>query len=674
MWRASRLAGFALAGLALAGLAQAQADLRAELESGDATRIVAARQQVLALPKPQQVDFFRDAIWSKVPQAAVWSANNLKHDEVDLREAARVIDLLMPELEKPTVLGKEELDFDEFRQLLGSSEVPRVLQSFPQSGEWPSPHAILSETHRQVRVAQIPALCRLAMDPNPRVALPALENLIGAVAPRTNQHRQDIGRALLHRIKVPVSAAERSKPKGYPEVLFQCVANFDRFAVLGNNTFEAQVWIWRWACAENAGPADREMLQQLRKADSDLARSIAAHGLGDLPGADRARRTARLLFHEDPKLRAAALGLCTQDRYDLALAGIRVQPGWFAGLEVPDRQLPGGFLAQVIMHVPGFRRVDLAKRAAAQTDLKQPRGSQAELDDFLAFLEVVAKEHLRTLLATWATSSDRDLRKHARSLQLRIGDETAVNELVAVLEEQELCEKAPIWLARIPSPKVEAFLRRRVDTVQPKARPRYLHALAVHYGLPGSVGWDRQLSEVSDDVFAKARRLVLEKKPIDALVCVLGSLAESERRIKDLGLVRDPRVTKHLQSLQSRRHLGLYAWATSQLAIQGSSKAREEFWQGCLIGRYRWVDNSNPRALTLNYDLETIPFWISELETNCCRRNTASQIFRYLFGLDLYQDARVVPEVVQAREFWERCRNNLRWSRIKGHYVPGPDR
>ena len=125
--------------------------------------------------------------------------------------------------------------------------------------------------------------------------------------------------------------------------------------------------------------------------------------------------------------------------------------------------------------------------------------------------------------------------------------------------------------------------------------------------------------------------------------------------------------------MRDQRHTGLYSWAQSQLGLQGKSKPREEFWKGCRIGRYRWLDNSSVRARTLNNDLATIPFWLSELETNCCRRNAANWVFKHLLGVDTMSDFRF-PEIVVARKFWERNKNNLRWSRIMGHYVPGPDR
>ncbi|MHC4513674.1 MAG: hypothetical protein ACYS5W_08235, partial [Planctomycetota bacterium] len=85
----------------LAGPALAQLDtnkmvaLRIELESKDQKRIAAVRQQVQTeMTKPERVAFLRYGIWSKDRRAAVWCANKLEHDQVDLREAERVIDLL----------------------------------------------------------------------------------------------------------------------------------------------------------------------------------------------------------------------------------------------------------------------------------------------------------------------------------------------------------------------------------------------------------------------------------------------------------------------------------------------------------------------------------------------------------------------------------------------------
>ncbi|MHC4854684.1 MAG: hypothetical protein ACYTF5_21995, partial [Planctomycetota bacterium] len=254
-------------------------------------------------------------------------------------------------------------------------------------------------------------------------------------------------------------------------VLFRCLENFDRLAILKDRGATIHNWIWRWACDEKAGPADRDVLLKLLESDNELAWSIAVHGLaafvdaasqkklgargdstkdinlslailwafarrGELRHSVQDTRTRNLvarqaavgdgrlrlwseasalglglywqlhlkkggsrfrelLFYPDADRPKVALDLCTGDRYEFALAGLRVRPEWFQRLatEVPDRDLPGRYLARVVMHVPGYRRVDLARRALRQADLKKPTDKSVwtgALDDFLAFLEVTA--------------------------------------------------------------------------------------------------------------------------------------------------------------------------------------------------------------------------------------------------------------------------------------------
>ena len=74
--------------------------------------------------------------------------------------------------------------------------------------------------------------------------------------------------------------------------------------------------------------------------------------------------------------------------------------------------------------------------------------------------------------------------------------------------------------------------------------------------------------------------------------------------------------------------------------------------------------------MTLGEDLTTIPFWISELETNCCRGATAGVVFDDLFGIDV-DHHHAVTAAERMRLWWARNGSNLVPSRIAGHLVPG---
>lgn len=132
----------------------------------------------------------------------------------------------------------------------------------------------------------------------------------------------------------------------------------------------------------------------------------------------------------------------------------------------------------------------------------------------------------------------------------------------------------------------------------------------------------------------------------------------------------DERVKAYLLGRRDRRID--VAWATQQLMLMGDEEARAEVWAALSAGRYRYVDQADTHILTLDHDFKTIPHWIDDLESNCCRVNVVAMIFEDLFGLDL-DDVRTSPCVTMAavaREFWERHGDDLVWSRIAGHYVP----
>ena len=55
----------------------------------------------------------------------------------------------------------------------------------------------------------------------------------------------------------------------------------------------------------------------------------------------------------------------------------------------------------------------------------------------------------------------------------------------------------------------------------------------------------------------------------------------------------------------------------------GHPDAKAEFWQAMTDGLYQIMNEAEELARTLGYDLDTVPFLISELESQCCRISTA---------------------------------------------------
>ena len=107
-----------------------------------------------------------------------------------------------------------------------------------------------------------------------------------------------------------------------------------------------------------------------------------------------------------------------------------------------------------------------------------------------------------------------------------------------------------------------------------------------------------------------------------------------EAVLKDDGDVRP-----YLLRLRERRELGLYWYATGQLAALGDAAARREFWKAMDDGRYRILYTSDVYPKTLGLDLSaTMPFWMEQLRSSCCRAVTsAGEPWRALFDVETFE-------------------------------------
>jgi hypothetical protein len=202
--------------------------------------------------------------------------------------------------------------------------------------------------------------------------------------------------------------------------------------------------------------------------------------------------------------------------------------------------------------------------------------------------------------------------------------------------------------------------------------PDDLHAVAVRFGLPPEVALTEDLGRrIEEEAWEKFERTVRAGRPVDALVDLLR--AHPGEPVWHVGLIDDPRIREHLREVRDRRELDLYHWATTELAMAGDPEAKKEHWAAITAGRYRWVDDSDALDLTLGGDLGTIPFFLDELESNCCRFASVGCVFEDLFGIDpggLAWHPRT-NAVKALRAWWAANEGRLVRSRITGKYVPG---
>ena len=154
----------------------------------------------------------------------------------------------------------------------------------------------------------------------------------------------------------------------------------------------------------------------------------------------------------------------------------------------------------------------------------------------------------------------------------------------------------------------------------------HLAALAVYHGVPPDLAWVNEALQLpaADEVVA----LIRDRRPEEALGLLLDAkLADPDavHRIDNLGLMVDDRVSAYLRALQQRRSLGVYAWATGELALMGAPDAVTELRLALDEGRHGWVEDASPRIRTLNRNPGLLEHWTAELESNCCRGASADE-------------------------------------------------
>ncbi len=425
-----------------------------------------------------------------------------------------------------------------------------------------------------------------------------------------------------------------------------------------------------------------EVESDARKRPADLALLLEC----DPP---RARRLIdRAVFGPDPKLAADvfdALARIVDPAAYKDFHGFRWDRSAFDGIEKAalESDIDALRLAWIGAVVPGCRTRAVAEAAAARIDDRffpedEPdEGPEPPLLlrwEPLVFMEVGAPEAFRQALRRVARETESEVsRGGALSTLLTIGDPEPSPELIEFAKTQF---KDVTWtdgfvaVARNGGPEIKAWLeselRRAAEASE--AQSTALAALATFHGLHPAVSEGGVWGD-----FAPADGVLeamIDGRPVDALVLQLD--AHPDEFMFDVGLVDDPRIAAYLQTFRDRRSLDLYWHATGELAAMGDAEAREDFWGAMKDGRYRIMNDVWVSSRTLGFDLRaTVPFWIDELRSQCCRIVTGGEgdIFEDLFGIDCYAtEFRTSYDRVLA--LWNAANGDFVWSYIADHYVP----
>ena len=70
-------------------------------------------------------------------------------------------------------------------------------------------------------------------------------------------------------------------------------------------------------------------------------------------------------------------------------------------------------------------------------------------------------------------------------------------------------------------------------------------------------------------------------------------------------------------------------------AEAGDAETRSALWSVLRAGRYRWCHYRDERLRTLGTDWSTLPHWVSDLDSNCCRVTDGLEryVFEFPFGM-----------------------------------------
>lgn len=639
----------------------------AALPTPDAERRVKAR---MATDAPACVRMLRAGLAHADRAVARACALHLDWRMLDAGEHARVVELLR----EAYAAEDTPVDFDRFRSIAGSADLAWIYANVPPP-PWDGHVADhLSALHRQARAEHIPALLALTAHADGRVRGEAWRTLM-TITPRSDRYLASIARAYLA-IDTTWHALLTAEPKvatGGP--VFPTPAEPDVVgllaelrAVLRRDVTRAggrlPAWALRWLAGSIPIEEDARLLIDLADAvpGDDATRHTALRAMRHLEDAATAARLARAAADPDPTtstIAVAALATRGDDAMKARLAERMPQSALavalFAELD-PDalrtrvaKELFGGDARTARRWLDALGDVEERARHTIDADVNfaslQATALASGLDGVdLARAAVTLRglntEAIARAAAERMRTGDLPTLPHGHALgfvevgapgalravldRMHASDNTNLTELAAVLDGP-LYPERPVW------------------------PPRLIDALAK--------GMKRDDPRLDGMLYA-----FLMSNPT--------SLPAELWRVGRQG------VAPCLRRMRDQRDLGIWAEATAQLACLGDESAREECMRALRDGRYRWVDTvfADPHYAVFGDDLDgMIPFWLGELESNCCRAVIARGVFEKLFGLDphVLGDAPGETEATQMRRWWRiHHDDDFRFSRIANRWIP----
>ena len=622
----------------------------AELESLDDTEPAQRRDTLLR------------GIWSSDPSIAVRCASLLEYDELDAVQSERVMELILPEgLRRGSVVN-----FDRLRSTIGSSELCACMTYMVRARRTNPPRdVIFSGFHRIARAEHLSPLCwfrrshesgalegdgyrPLASNTFASIWMPATYTTVSSRERAALRLGYDPGpdegavlRALLHDwLRAPAGGLaqlelwllNRFQPHANDVGLLLRVAR----ALEDGEDWHTEKGAYLAALRALGRCDDAESLAYLRAvAESDEAPSqrVALAGLarrGDLGARailvelGRSDRDALLVLLEiEPRTATALLadllrseetwreGLGLPDRRSMAatVLGVQLPPEAFIGLEaaVASENIGPRRLGCIAVEVPECRTRRIAQQIfdgleavdAVDPLDKDDEGSWGLLqaDEIAAFLHAVDANRCLALLRKWAAVKDGAHETRgtwSRTALLRLGDKQSAPLIIAWLRRDRPDGVDELLVENLGGPEAEAYLR---DYSLDKRNYEYsrdaaLETLARMHGWPADPPLSIE-SDFPDEQHEQVRNWIRAGRMAD----VQAAFAATRRRPE-----RVPVWKRMLTETKA-----------------GSEQARAALWSVLRAGRYRWCQRQDDRLRTLGADWATLPHWVSDLDSNCCR-------------------------------------------------------
>ncbi len=375
------------------------------------------------------------------------------------------------------------------------------------------------------------------------------------------------------------------------------------------------------------------------------------------------------------------------------LTGPRFDDAWFAGVEdlAATLDLDPRLLRTLIAWLPPCETRRLADRLLANPASALFAGcidsatgeALADPDDFRAdaghagvwpFLEVTASAKFRTRLREGFALGDPAIRGACGVMLLRLGERESATELLAWVQSEPTClgqvNQVDQLLARCNGPQLRDHFASRLrgadgsDAWDDDAA----QALAVCLGMPFEIATEWRCDEEQQDEVLAALRAGdvatawFASKPQCEYASDLNLLmAWAEPRIQDFAKRSlDParRATTDVGGFD----LALGIGRRDPTAI---ATMRELIHDGRYVTHHAFVG----QELTLGRDLATLPFWIDEYGTNCCRQCVADEAMQCLLRIELVNDNCNEPPSARLRRRLLPLQDRLRWSTLANSYV-----